>query len=52
MHAIAEVIENKDASRLTLVHTGGDTNNSAEELILKVQGYIVDAKLPPIRTYE
>ena len=52
LHSFAEIAENPQAGRLTLVHHHLSEDGGLEEVIMRVQGYLVDAKLPPIRQME
>ena len=52
LHAFAEVTENDGGKKLTLVHRQNTEEGPLEEVIVRVQGYLVEAKLPPVRQME
>ncbi|KAI0676637.1 hypothetical protein C8Q78DRAFT_1073421 [Trametes maxima] len=44
-----EIVEQQAGRTLVLIHRHPDTTTSLEELVLRVQGFLVDASLPPLR---
>ena len=52
MDAFADIAENTRSTRLTLILRRSDYSEPMEEVVLRVQGYLMDARLPPIRQTE
>ena len=54
LNAFATLQERQDGRVLLLVHQTGSQSNSndIEEVILNVQGYLVDEQLPPVRQHQ
>lgn len=52
LNSFAEIAENKQGSKLTLVHQRTSADSGYEEVILRVQGYLLEANLPPVRRTE
>ncbi|KAI0665363.1 hypothetical protein C8Q78DRAFT_1084043 [Trametes maxima] len=44
-----EIVEQQAGRTLVLIHRRPDTTTPPEELVLRVQGFLVDASLPPLR---
>ncbi|KAH9940344.1 uncharacterized protein BXZ73DRAFT_98784 [Epithele typhae] len=49
LNAIGEVVDVANGVRMTLIHQRASPEEPIEELILSIQGYLVEANLPPIR---
>ena len=47
-----DISANADSSKLNLVFLQPSTDVGLEEVVLRVQGYLVDSKLPPLRKME
>ena len=47
-----DITGNADASKLSLVYRQSSADAVLEEVVLRVQGYLVDSKLPPLRQPE
>ena len=52
LDAFADIAENTRSTRLTLILRRSDYSEPMEEVVLRVQGYLMDARLPPIRQTE
>ena len=50
--SLTELVENQSARTILMVHRPDDVAEIREEIILRVQGYLVDAILPPVRRYQ
>ena len=50
--SIATIATNSSASKLNLVYGHPLGDGAMEEIVLRVQGYLVESKLPPLRKME
>ena len=50
--SIATIATNSSASKLNLVYGHPHGDGAMEEIVLRVQGYLVESKLPPLRKME
>ena len=50
--AFTNIAENTCLTRLTLILQRSNYSEPMEEVVLRVQGYLMDARLPPIRQTE
>ena len=50
--SLATIDTNSKATKLTLVYNNLSGDGAMEEIVLRVQGYLVDFKLPPLRKSE
>ena len=50
--SIATITTNSNASKLNLVYNNILGDGAMEEIVLRVQGYLVESKLPPLRKNE
>ena len=52
LDAFTDIAENTRSTRLTLILQRSNYSEPMEEVVLRVQGYLMDARLPPIRQTE
>ena len=49
IETFAELVEHQSARTLIMAHWPQNTEDIWEEMILRIQGYLLDTVLPPIR---
>ena len=52
IETFAELVEHQSARTLIMVHWPQNAEDIWEEMILRIQGYLLDTVLPPIRRYQ
>ena len=50
--SLATIDANSRATKLNLVYKNITGDGAMEEIVLRVQGYLVESKLPPVRKLE
>ena len=50
--SFSEIIELQQGKELMLVHLHMANDSSREEVIMRVQGYLLNSNLPPIRSHQ